>query len=112
MYATSSLHPTPRVLSTPCQKVFDPSNSFDQLAVPSGSNYSLNFAETLYGPIGNAFNINLEEANEGSKKKKVSSTDSTGITLYLFFSTTIISVKEGTECGAIRLYHMWTHRLS
>ena len=72
MYATSSLHPTPRVLSTPCQNVPDPSNSFDQVAVASGSNYSLDFVETVYGP--NASNINLEEANlnEGSKKKKVS----------------------------------------
>lgn len=72
MYATSSLHPTPKVLSTPCQNVSVPSNSFDQVAVSSGSNYSLDFAETLYGP--NASNINLEEAslNEGSKKKKVS----------------------------------------
>lgn len=72
MYATSSLHPTPKVLSTPCQNVSVPSNSFDQVAVASGSNYSLDFAETLYGP--NASNINLEEAslNEGSKKKKVS----------------------------------------
>ena len=72
MYATSSLHPTPRVLSTPCQNISDPSNSFDQVAVASGSNYSLDFAETLYGP--NASNINLEEINlnEGSKKKKVS----------------------------------------
>ena len=74
MYATSSLHPTPRVLSNPCQNVSDPSNSFDQVAVASGSNYSLDFSETLYGPITS--NINLEEANlnEGSnlKKKKVS----------------------------------------
>jgi hypothetical protein len=72
MYATSSLHPTPRVLSTPCQNVSDPSNSFDQVAVASGSNYSLDFGETLYGP--NASSINLEEANlnEGNKKKKAS----------------------------------------
>jgi len=70
MYATSSLHPTPRVLLNPCQNVSDPSNSFDQVAVASGSNYSLDFTETLYGPNGP--NINLEEANlnEGSKKKK------------------------------------------
>ena len=65
MYATSSLHPTP------CQNLSNPSNSFDQVAVAPSSNYSLDFAETLYGP--NASNINLEEANlnEGSKKKKV-----------------------------------------
>ena len=74
IYATSSLQPTPRVLSTPCQNVPDPSNSFDQIVVASGSNYSLDFvAETLYGP--SASNINLEEVNEGSKKKKAS-TDS------------------------------------
>lgn len=58
MYATSSLHPTPRVLS--CQNVSDSSKSFDQLAVASGSNLSLDFGETF----------NLEETNEGSKKKK------------------------------------------
>ena len=71
MYATSSLHPNkinPRVSS--CQH---PSNFFDQIAVASGSNFSLDFGETLYG--SNASNSNLEETNEGSKKKKVS-TDS------------------------------------
>lgn len=111
MYATSSLHPTPRVLSTPCQNVSDPSNSFDQVAVASGSSYSLDFvAETLYGP--NASNIiNLEEANEGSKKKKVSTDSITVVFVSLKFSTTF-SVKEGTKCGAICLYHLWTHRLS
>ena len=109
IYATSSLHPTPRVLSTPCQNVPDPSSSFEQVAVASSSNYSLDFvAETLYGP--NASNINLEEVNEGSKKKKASTDSITFV--YLFFSTTILSVKEGTGCGAIRLYHLWTHRLS
>ena len=109
MYATSSLHPTPRVLSTPCQNVSDPSNSFDQVAVASGSNYSLDFAETFYGP--NASNINLEEVNlnEGSKKKKVSMP----IAQRIYFSQRLYSlVKEGTKCGAIRLYHLWTHRLS
>ena len=72
MYATSSLHPTPRVLSTPSQNSSLLSNSFDQVAVASGSNYSLDFAESLYGPNGSK--ISLEEANlnEGSKKKKVS----------------------------------------
>ena len=55
MYATSSLHPTPRVLSTPSQNASLPSNSFDQVAVASGSNYSLDFVETVYGP--NASNI-------------------------------------------------------
>ena len=70
MYATSTLHPTPRVLSTPCQNVSDPSNSFDQVAVASGSKYSLDFAETLYGP--NASNLDEANLNEGSKKKKAS----------------------------------------
>lgn len=70
MYATSTLHPTPRVMSTPCQNVSDPSNSFDQVAVASGSKYSLDFAETLYGP--NASNLDEANLNEGSKKKKAS----------------------------------------
>ena len=72
MYATSSLHTTPRVLLNPCQNVSDPSKSFDQAAVASGSNYSLDITETLYVPNGSS--INLEEANlnEASKKKKVS----------------------------------------
>ena len=72
VYATSSLHPAPRILQTSFQNVSDQSNSFDQAAVASGSNYSLDFSETLYGP--SASSINLEEANlnEGSKKKKVS----------------------------------------
>lgn len=70
MYATSSLHPPSKFLSTAaitCQKVSDPSNSFDQAAAP-GSNFTLDFAETLYG--SSASNTNLEEANEGGKKKK------------------------------------------
>jgi hypothetical protein len=84
MYATSSLHPTPRVLSTTCQNVSDLSNSFDQVAVASGSNYSLEFPETLYGGP-NASNINLEEGNlnEGSKKKKVS-IDNITLNFYCF----------------------------
>ena len=72
IYATSSLHPASRVLSTTgitCQELSDPSNSFDQaVLVASGSNYSLDFSETLY----DSNSSNLDEANEGSKKKKVS----------------------------------------
>jgi len=81
MYATSSLHPPSRILSTQgvtCQKVSDPSSSFDQAAA-LGSNFPLDFTETLYG--SNASNNHLEEANEGSKKKKVSAD---GISFYLF----------------------------
>jgi len=78
MYATSSLHPASRVLSTTgitCQELSDPSNSFDQaVLVASGSNFSLDFAETLYG--SNSSNINLDEASEGSKKKKLKKTQS------------------------------------
>jgi len=66
MYAISSLHPNPRVSS--CQQFSVPSNSFDQIAVASGSHFSLDFGETLYG--FNASNTNLEETNERSKKKK------------------------------------------
>jgi hypothetical protein len=85
MYATSSLHPTPRVLS--CQKVSDTSNSFDQIAVGSGSNFSLDFTETLYGSNASN-NNNLEEANEGSKRKKVS-TDSIPCTWFLNDNTAL-----------------------
>ena len=73
MYATSSLHSASRVqLSTPmtCQKASDVSSSFDQTAA-LGSNFSLDFVETLYAS-NTSTNVNLEEANEGSKKKKVS----------------------------------------
>lgn len=91
MYVTSSLHPTPRVLSTPCQNVSDPSNSFDQVTGASGSNYSLDFVETLYGP--NAPNINLEEANlnEGSKKKKVSNQQHTLVFRVVFLNDNTFS---------------------
>ena len=71
MYATSSLHPPSRNLSTQginSQQVSDPSSSFDQ----PGSNFTLDFPETLYD--SNLSHTNLEEASEGSKKKV--STDS------------------------------------
>ncbi|KAF8798122.1 hypothetical protein BYT27DRAFT_7265230 [Phlegmacium glaucopus] len=65
MYA---LHPPSGVLSTPGitgQKNSDSSSSFDQGAA-LGSNFTLDFTETIYGS-----NANLEEINEGSKKKKL-----------------------------------------
>jgi len=69
MYSTSSLHPPSRMLPTTSQKISDPSSSFYQAT--AGSNFTLDFAEPLYD---SNVSRNLEEPNEGSKKKKLKKT--------------------------------------